>query len=151
MPVSLLARTAPHITMMAANTTVIAPVTIDPTATLFDIVILTIASYVYVVAATLRINLYVNTPFNTSSLQLPLSSFFIFCDVNTRFMCQYSFSNFKQLLSEYVFFLYLVKDIRSSTHVKTTDLNYWIKLLSCITEANGGHIGLSHINLHWYY
>ena len=34
---------------------------------------------------------------------------------------------------------------------KTTDLNYWIKLLSCIIEANGGHIGLSHINLHWYY
>ena len=33
----------------------------------------------------------------------------------------------------------------------TTDLNYWIKLLSCIIEANGGHIGLSHINLHWYY
>ena len=32
-----------------------------------------------------------------------------------------------------------------------TDLNYWIKLLSCIIEANGGHIGLSHINLHWYY
>ena len=29
-----------------------------------------------------------------------------------------------------------------------TDLNYWIKLLSCIIEANGGHIGLSHINLH---
>ena len=27
-----------------------------------------------------------------------------------------------------------------------TDLNYWIKLLSCIIEANGGHIGLSHIN-----
>ena len=34
---------------------------------------------------------------------------------------------------------------------QTTDLNYWIKLLSCIIEANGGHIGLSHINLHWYY
>ena len=34
--------------------------------------------------------------------------------------------------------------------VKITDLNYWIKLLSCIIEANGGHIGLSHINLHWY-
>ena len=34
---------------------------------------------------------------------------------------------------------------------KITDLNYWIKLLSCIIEANGGHIGLSHINLHWYY
>ena len=33
----------------------------------------------------------------------------------------------------------------------TTDLNYWIKLLSCIIEANGGHIGLSHINLHWHY
>ena len=33
----------------------------------------------------------------------------------------------------------------------TTDLNYWIKLLSCIIEANGGHIGLSHINVHWYY
>ena len=33
----------------------------------------------------------------------------------------------------------------------STDLNYWIKLLSCIIEANGGHIGLSHINLHWYY
>ena len=32
-----------------------------------------------------------------------------------------------------------------------TDLNYWIKLLSCMIEANGGHIGLSHINLHWYY
>ena len=32
-----------------------------------------------------------------------------------------------------------------------TDLNYWIKLLSCIIEANSGHIGLSHINLHWYY
>ena len=32
-----------------------------------------------------------------------------------------------------------------------TDLNYWIKFLSCIIEANGGHIGLSHINLHWYY
>ena len=28
----------------------------------------------------------------------------------------------------------------------STDLNYWIKLLSCIIEANGGHIGLSHIN-----
>ena len=37
------------------------------------------------------------------------------------------------------------------THVCTTDLNYWIKLLSCIIEANGGHIGLSHINVHWYY
>ena len=35
--------------------------------------------------------------------------------------------------------------------VTSTDLNYWIKLLSCIIEANGGHIGLSHINLHWYY
>ena len=35
--------------------------------------------------------------------------------------------------------------------VLSTDLNYWIKLLSCIIEANGGHIGLSHINLHWYY
>ena len=35
--------------------------------------------------------------------------------------------------------------------IRTTDLNYWIKLLSCIIEANGGHIGLSHINLHWYY
>ena len=35
--------------------------------------------------------------------------------------------------------------------VYITDLNYWIKLLSCIIEANGGHIGLSHINLHWYY
>ena len=35
--------------------------------------------------------------------------------------------------------------------VMPTDLNYWIKLLSCIIEANGGHIGLSHINLHWYY
>ena len=35
--------------------------------------------------------------------------------------------------------------------VSLTDLNYWIKLLSCIIEANGGHIGLSHINLHWYY
>ena len=35
--------------------------------------------------------------------------------------------------------------------LKGTDLNYWIKLLSCIIEANGGHIGLSHINLHWYY
>ena len=34
---------------------------------------------------------------------------------------------------------------------RTTDLNYWIKLLSCIVEANGGHIGLSHINLHWHY
>ena len=34
---------------------------------------------------------------------------------------------------------------------ETTDLNYWIKHLSCIIEANGGHIGLSHINLHWYY
>ena len=33
----------------------------------------------------------------------------------------------------------------------STDLNYWIKLLSYIIEANGGHIGLSHINLHWYY
>ena len=31
--------------------------------------------------------------------------------------------------------------------VRVTDLNYWIKLLSCIIEANGGHIGLSHINL----
>ena len=40
-------------------------------------------------------------------------------------------------------------DIR--LQVMTTDLNYWIKLLSCIIEANGGHIGLSHINLHWYY
>ena len=30
-------------------------------------------------------------------------------------------------------------------------LNNWIKLLSCIIEANGSHIGLSHINLHWYY
>ena len=29
--------------------------------------------------------------------------------------------------------------------IDTTDLNYWIKLLSCIIEANGGHIGLSHI------
>ena len=37
------------------------------------------------------------------------------------------------------------------TYIRTTDLNYWIKLLSCIIEANGGHIGLSHINLHWYY
>ena len=37
------------------------------------------------------------------------------------------------------------------SRTKTTDLNYWIKLLSCIIEANGGHIGLSHINLHWYY
>ena len=36
-------------------------------------------------------------------------------------------------------------------YVTGTDLNYWIKLLSCIIEANGGHIGLSHINLHWYY
>ena len=35
--------------------------------------------------------------------------------------------------------------------IAITDLNYWIKLLSCIIEANGGHIGLSHINLHWYY
>ena len=35
--------------------------------------------------------------------------------------------------------------------LQPTDLNYWIKLLSCIIEANGGHIGLSHINLHWYY
>ena len=35
--------------------------------------------------------------------------------------------------------------------VQPTDLNYWIKLLSCIIEANGGHIGLSHIYLHWYY
>ena len=35
--------------------------------------------------------------------------------------------------------------------VLNTDLNYWIKLLSCIIEANGGHIGLSHINLHWCY
>ena len=33
----------------------------------------------------------------------------------------------------------------------TTDLNYWIKLLSCIIEANGGHIGLSRINVHLYY
>ena len=33
---------------------------------------------------------------------------------------------------------------------RNTDLNFWIKLLSCIIEANGGHIGLSHINLHWY-
>ena len=35
--------------------------------------------------------------------------------------------------------------------ITVTDLNYWIKLLSCIIEANGGHIGLSHINLRWYY
>ena len=34
-----------------------------------------------------------------------------------------------------------------SLGVRSTDLNYWIKLLSCIIEANGGHIGLSHINL----
>ena len=39
----------------------------------------------------------------------------------------------------------------SCIYVQCTDLNYWIKLLSCIIEANGGHIGLSHINLHWYY
>ena len=36
----------------------------------------------------------------------------------------------------------------SGEYVSPTDLNYWIKLLSCIIEANGGHIGLSHINLH---
>ena len=40
---------------------------------------------------------------------------------------------------------------RNGGGVAITDLNYWIKLLSCIIEANGGHIGLSHINLHWYY
>ena len=40
---------------------------------------------------------------------------------------------------------------RLSKCVSNTDLNYWIKLLSCIIEANGGHIGLSHINLHWYH
>ena len=39
----------------------------------------------------------------------------------------------------------------TSEMVEHTDLNYWIKLLSCIIKANGGHIGLSHINLHWYY
>ena len=40
---------------------------------------------------------------------------------------------------------------RAILRLVDTDLNYWIKLLSCIIEANGGHIGLSHINLHWYY
>ena len=40
---------------------------------------------------------------------------------------------------------------KPTQHIASTDLNYWIKLLSCIIEANGGHIGLSHINLHWYY
>ena len=48
----------------------------------------------------------------------------------------------------------IVKCKRQTAQVKRqaiTDLNYWIKLLSCIIEANGGHIGLSHINLHWYY
>ena len=44
-----------------------------------------------------------------------------------------------------------VKGGKAEKRVKSTDLNYWIKLLSCIIEANGGHIGLSHINLHWYY
>ena len=43
------------------------------------------------------------------------------------------------------------KKTRPSAAVDSTDLNYWIKLLSCIIEASGGHIGLSHINLHWYY
>ena len=48
----------------------------------------------------------------------------------------------------------LIRPIRlseSTRYIRITDLNYWIKLLSCIIEANGGHIGLSHINLHWYY
>ena len=46
---------------------------------------------------------------------------------------------------------WLVAASKLHKHWETTDLNYWIKLLSCIIEANGGHIGLSHINLHWYY
>ena len=45
----------------------------------------------------------------------------------------------------------LTEEWREIFRVDITDLNYWIKLLSCIIEANGGHIGLSHINLHWYY
>ena len=45
----------------------------------------------------------------------------------------------------------LLSLVLSNDFVFITDLNYWIKLLSCIIEANGGHIGLSHINLHWYY
>ena len=46
----------------------------------------------------------------------------------------------------------LAKNMAPMTNAdESTDLNYWIKLLSCIIEANGGHIGLSHINLHWYY
>ena len=44
-----------------------------------------------------------------------------------------------------------VRGFSPGAPVSSTDLNYWIKLLSCIIEANGGHIGLSHINLHWYY
>ena len=52
----------------------------------------------------------------------------------------------------YYFFIPVHIPNPSLTFVRvTTDLNYWIKLLSCIIEANGGHIGLSHINLHWYY
>ena len=65
---------------------------------------------------------------------------------NSRFTSwtRHSCKAFTSLKTNNVRHVHLIRVVR-------TDLNYWIKLLSCIIEANGGHIGLSHINLHWYY
>ena len=81
-----------------------------------------------------------------------LKSKLILCEWNALYFLEIAFIGFTlHEIKQCIVFFWTPGIILLAKVLPTTDLNYWIKLLSCIIEANGGHIGLSHINLHWYY